>query len=267
MKVSAKTIKEDLARCKSYYMRGEDLRTLGSLASGLKGFLTVKLAASEKAEIETMFRESFSFIGKLPRAVKFMPKGAPYLKGQEEKLLKLVTILYGKVHQDMERETQEQMRTRKLKIDQLILKGQKHLEEGNLLEAQRSFREAVANRVDEDGLFPMLALKLQEKGHFKASLEYLKGAIEVSPENSRAYDLLRTSLDKLGELEPGLKILADVKKKSGESPYLQETMAWALAKSGQWSQALAEAEQALAANPELDLAAKVKREAQGHLKA
>lgn len=257
MKITAKTIKEDLARSKSAYLKKEDLRCLATLASALKGFVSVKLPGNERMEIESHFREAFSNAGKIPRVLKFAPKGIPYLKGEEAKLFQYVAALYKKVQEDIEHESYEQMRERKLKIDQCIVKGQKYLDDGNLLEAQRNFREAVTLRVDEDGLFPLLAMRLMDKGHHKASLEYLRSAIETSPENARAHDLLVTAVLKSGETEAGLKLLAEAVKKTGQTPLMLASIAQLKGQAGRWAEALADAQAALAAQPELTQAAKL----------
>ncbi len=265
MKISGKTIKEDLARAKAAYLKNEDLRVLATLAAALKGFVSVKLPGTERMEVEGLFRETFGNVSKIPRVLKFVPKGIPYIKGQEAKLFQYIAAVYKKVQADIERETLEQMRERKLKIDHLVMKGQKLLDEGNLLEAQRHFREAVTLHVDEGGLFPMLAMKLMDKEQFKASLEYLRGAIETSPDNARAYDLLVTSVGKLGDVEPGLKVLADARKKAGENPLMTATSAQLKAKAGRWEEAKTEAEKALASMPDLDTAKKVLAQAKAKL--
>ncbi len=257
MTVTGKTIKEDLSRCKAAYLKNDDLRALGMLAAALKGFVSVKLPGTERAEIESQLREAFSNISKVPRVLKLAPKGLPYLKGQEPKLFQYVAAVYRKVKEEIERESLEQMRERKLRIDQCIIKGQKLLNEDNLLEAQRNFREAVSLRVDEDGLFPMLALKLMDKGHFKPSLEYLKGAIEASPDNARAFDLLVTASAKMSDPQPGLKLLDESRKKVGETPLILAATAQLKAQAGEWEAACALAGKALEASPGLDMAAKV----------
>ena len=257
MNITAKTIKQDLARSKAAYLKNEDLRAVATLASALKGFVSVKLPGTERSEVESQFREAFSNVSKIARVLKFVPKGIPYLKGEEAKLFQYMAAVYKKVQQDIESESLEQMRQRKLKIDQLVIKGQKLLEDGNLLEAQRNFREAVTLHVDEEGLFPMLAMKLIDKGHYKASLEYLRAAIETSPDNARAYDLITTAVAKLKETEPGLKLLNDARKKTGENPLWLAASAHIKAQAGQWAEARADAEKALAAKHGLDMAVKV----------
>lgn len=256
MNITGKSIKEDLARSKAAYHKNDDLRALATLAQALKGFVSVKLPGQEKAEVETLLREAFANLGKIARVTKYAPKGVAYVKGEEPKLFQYVAALYKKVREDVERESLEEMRERKMKIDQCILKGQKLLEAGNLAEAQRSFREAVGLRVDEDGLFPMLAMKLMDKGHHKASLEYLRGALEASPENARAFDLLVTAVKKSGETQAGEKILAEVRKRQGDQPMALAAAAHLKLAAGQPGEAKTLAEQALAAQPGLDLAVK-----------
>lgn len=265
MKITGKTIKEDLARCKSCYLRNEDLRAIGHLGGALKAFVSVKLPGTERSEVESLFREAFANVSKMPRVLKIMPKGVPYLKGQEDKLFRYAAALHKKMKEDLDRESLEQMRERKLKIDQLILKGQKLLDDANLLEAQRCFREAVANHVDEDGLFPLLALRLMDKGHYKASLEYLRGAIEVGPDNARAYDLLFTAVDKSGETEAGLKTIAEAKKKCPGHPLVLSASARLLGMAGKWTEAQAEADKALSLKPDLREALTVREDARKHL--
>lgn len=265
MKITGKHIKEELARCKSCYLRNEDLRALGHLGGALKAFLSIKLPGTERSEIESLFRESFANISKMPRVLKFVPKGVPYLKGQEDKLFRYVVTLHKKVKEDLELESLAQMRERKLKIDQLLIKGQKLLDDGNLLEAQRCFREAVSNHVDEEGLFPLLAMRLMDKGHHKASLEYVKGAIETGPDNTRAYDLLFTAVDKCGEAEAGLKVIADAKKKCGAHPLVLSASARLLGMAGKWPEAQIDADKALALKPDLKEALAARENARKHL--
>jgi len=257
MNITPRSIKEELARCKSAYLKNDDLRALGCLASALKSFCAVKLGGPDRAEIESQFREAFSNISKTPNVSKVLPKGIPYLKGQEPKLFQYVAAVYKKVKEELDRESLEHMRERKLRIDQCIIKGQKLLGEGNLLEAQRNFREAVSLRVDEDGLFPMLATRLMEKDQHKAALEYLRGAIETSPGNPRAYDLLVTAVSKLKDPETGIKLLTDARKKAGDNPLLQCCMAQLLLKAGKLAEAGEYAKKTLEAMPDSAVALKI----------
>jgi tetratricopeptide (TPR) repeat protein len=257
MNPSGKTIREDLARAKAAYAKNDELRVLFCLAQALKAFVLVKPFGPERTTIEGLFRDVFGSLARLPHVAMFAPKGLPYVKGQEQKLAGYVAALFKKVEAEIQRETLEAMRARKLRIDQFVIKGSKFLAEGNILEAQRNFRAAVEEFVDEKGLFPLIAGKLLEAGHHKASLEYVKRAIEEYPDNSRAYDFLMTALAGLKDFEAGEKLLRDVLKKTGDQSLLLANLARVLAKLEKWAEARDAADKALALDPNLAAAKSV----------
>jgi len=256
MKVTAKSIREDLARAKAAYSKNDEVRTLRLLALSLKAFVGLKPMGPDRTAIEGLFRELFGLISKLDHVKKLVPKGVPYLKGQEAKLFNYLIPLTRKVEEEINRESLEAMRERKLRIDQSVIKGRKFLEEGNILEAMRNFRAAVDDYVDEDGLFPLLTSLLIDKDYHKQSLEYVKRAIEVSPANPRSYDFLMTALAGAKEWELGEKILRDQLKKTPDQPMVPANLAFVLAKSGKFDEAASLAQKALAADPDDDIARK-----------
>ena len=164
MPPTGKSIREDLARAKAAYAKNDELRAVQLVAVAMRSFLAVKLPGSERTPIEGLLRDSCSNISKLPSVKKYVPNGIPYVKGQEQKLAAFVVSLAQKIESDLGSEDIEGMRQRKLRIDYAIIKGTKFLAEGNLLEAQRLFRAAVEDYVDEKGLFPLIASRLIEAG-------------------------------------------------------------------------------------------------------
>ncbi|WP_300159762.1 hypothetical protein [Solidesulfovibrio sp.] len=257
MPPSAKSIREDLARAKAAYAKNEELRAVQLVTQALRAFVSVKLPGTDRMSIEGQLREAFGNLSKLPRVLKYAPNGIPYAKGQEPKLAVFLVNLSQKVEEDIARESLDTMRERKLRIDHAIIKGSKLLAEGNLLEAQRNFRAAVADYVDEKGLFPLLAGKLIDAGHFKASLEYVKRAIEEAPDNSRAYDFLLTAAGKADEWQLAERILTDAAGKGIKTPLLDQAIAHVQARLGNWKEALGAAKRAVAADARLTDAAKL----------
>ncbi len=256
MKVTAKSIREDLARAKAAYAKNDEVRVLRLLALSLKAFIALKPAGPDRTAIEGLLREVFGLINKLDHVKKLVPKGVPYLKGQEPKLLAYLIPLAQKVEEEINKESLEAMRERKLRIDQSVIKGRKFLDEDNILEAMRNFRAAVDDYVDEDGLFPLLTSLLIDKGYHKQALEYVKRAIEVSPGNPRSYDFLLTALTGSKEWELGEKILREQLKKTPDQPMVPGHLGFALAKAGKLDEAAAFAQKALAADPGADIARK-----------
>ncbi len=257
MPPTGKTIREDLARAKAAFAKNDDLRTVQLVVAALRGFLHVKLAGPERTTVEGLLRECCANLGKLPRVKKYAPGGIPYAKGQEQKLGSSLIALARKIEEDINRESLDAMRERKLRIDHAVIKGTRLLAEGNLLEAQRNFRAAVEEYVDEKGLFPLIASRLIDAGHFKPSLEYIKRAVEESPDNARAYDFLLTAADKAAEWGQAERILLDAQHRLGPQPLLSQCLAVVEARLGNWSEAMAAARRALEADPRLDEARRV----------
>jgi tetratricopeptide (TPR) repeat protein len=257
MAPTAKSIRENLARAKSAYAHNDDLRTVQLIVMGLRAFLAVKPTGPDRTAVEGLLRESFANLSKMERVKKYAPNGIPYTKGQEQKLASILIPLAQKIEADINRESVEAKRERKLRIDHAIIKGNKLLGEGNLLEAQRNYRAAVEEYVDEKGLFPFIASRLIDAGHFKASFEYTKRAVETSPDNARAYDFLLTAAGKAEEWAQAEQILLDAQKKTGPQPLLLQALAMVETRLGRWNEALGAAKAALAANPHLDEAKRV----------
>jgi tetratricopeptide (TPR) repeat protein len=267
MPPSAKTIREDLARAKAAYAKNDDLRTLQLLLSALRAFVTVRPTGPDRITIEGLLRESLANLVKLERVKPLLPHGLPYVKGQEKQLYAALVPVTRAVEEAINREDLESKRERKLRIDHAIIKGTRLLSEGNLLEAQRNFRAAVEDYVDEKGLFPLIASRLIDAGHFKASLEYTRRAIEESPDNPRAYDFLLTAAGKADVWPDAKRILADARPKIGDLPLLYQALALVEARLGDWNAADAAAARALEGDARLEDARKVRTLAQKHLSA
>jgi len=261
MPPTPKSIREDLARAKAAFAKNDDLRCVQLVAMAMRATLTVKLPSQDRTMIDGLLRENFANLGKLPRVLHYAPNGIPFAKGQEKKLTAYLIQLAKKIEADIRREDLEAMRERKLRIDKSVIQGTKLLSEGNLLEAQRNFRAAVEDYVDEKGLFPLIATRLIEAGHYKASFEYTKRAIEESPDNPRAYDFVVTAATKGDEWKTSQKILHDLQSKVGVNPQFLQCLAMVEARLGNWSEARQAARKALETDPRLDDAKRVQAQA------
>uniref|UniRef100_I2Q7E7 Uncharacterized protein n=1 Tax=Desulfovibrio sp. U5L TaxID=596152 RepID=I2Q7E7_9BACT len=257
MPPSGKSIREDLARAKAAFAKNDELRTVQLVVMALRAFVSVKLPSSDRIMVEGLLRESFSNLSKLPHIRKLAPNGIPYVKGQEQKLCSTLIPLAQQLEDELGRENLDAMRERKLRIDHAIIKGSKFLADGNLLEAQRNFRAAVEDYVDEKGLFPLIASRLIDAGQFKPSFEYIRRAVEESPDNARAYDFLLTAAGKAEEWSLAERILLDVQAKDPRQPLLDQTLALVEARLGHWAEARSAAKRAVDAAPRLAEAARV----------
>lgn len=261
----AKTTTEHLNRAKAAYLKGEVLRPLVSVAEAVKVMATSTIHSMEMGPIGSLLREMLSSLNKEERVRKFAPQPLSYVKGQEKQLYAGLAAAAKKIKEEMDRETMEAMRERKLKIDRAILAGQRYLEHGNAPEAQRSFREAVEAHVDEDAMFVIIPEKLQKAGCYRESLEYLKRAAKIHPHDRKTCELAAEAFEQTGDASGGAAFFTDLLEKGGEGacPYLGLARMHVKAKNLQ--EAAAALKKTLELDPELAdaqrLAAKVKRAA------
>lgn len=212
----AKVAIEHLNRAKAAYLKGEALRPLVSVAEAVKVMATSPIHSMDIGPVATLLRE---MLGNLNKDEKVRPHAGgaalAYVKGQEKQLYNALAGAARKLKEEMDRESLAAMRERKLKIDRAIIAGQKLLEQGNTPEAQRSFREAVEMHVDEDAMFLIIPEKLQKAGCFKESLEYLKRALKINPNERKACEL---AAEAYARTDPaaGAAFFADLAAKGGD---------------------------------------------------
>ncbi|MDY7000379.1 MAG: tetratricopeptide repeat protein [Thermodesulfobacteriota bacterium] len=254
---SAKIVEEHLSRAKVAFLKGETLKPLLSLAEALKLVLTQKISSMDMPRIGSLLRENFQNMTKMEAVKKIHPAPFIYKKGEEKNLLRALLPVIKKVREEMERESLEAMRQRKTKIDQLIIQGRKYLEKKNILEAQRSFRGAVEEHVDEDAMFTIIADNLITAGYSKEPLEYLKRALERDPDSRKACELAYAAFEKAGDFSAAEGFFENTVKKRGESAHLLLGLGRVQMKLKKFPEAGAAAKKALTLDPGLAMARKI----------
>jgi len=257
MAKSAKIVEEHLSRAKVAFLKGETLKPLVSLAEALKLVLTKNIPSMDMPRIGSLLRENFQNMSKMEAVKKIHPAPFIYKKGEEKNLLRTLLPVIKGVREEMERESLEAMRERKMKIDQFIIQGRKYLEKNNILEAQRSFRGAVEEYVDEDALFTIIADNLVTAGYSKEPLEYLKRALEIDPENRKACELAYVAFEKAGDFSAAEGFFESTVKKRGETAHLLLGLGRARVKLKKFPEAMEAAKKALDLDPDLAMAQKI----------
>ncbi len=253
----AKIIEEHLSRAKAAFFKGETLKPLVSLAEALKLVLTEEIHSMDMPRIGSLLRENFQNMLKMEAVKKIHPAPFIYKKGEEKNLLKALLPVIKKVQEEMDRETLEAMRQRKMKIDQFIIQGRKYLEKENILEAQRSFRSAVEEYVDEEPLFTIIADNLVAAGYSKEPLEYLKRALEIDPDNRKVCELVYAAFEKAGDFSAAEDFFQNAVRKHGETAQLLLGLGRVRVKLKKFPEAEDAAKKALALDPGLAMAQKI----------
>ncbi|MEW5773620.1 MAG: tetratricopeptide repeat protein [Thermodesulfobacteriota bacterium] len=215
----AKVATEHLNRAKAAYLKGEALKPLVSVAEAVKVMATSAIHSMDLGPVATLLRELLGSLSKDEKIKQFAPGPFSYVKGQEKQLYNALASTARKLKEEMDRETLEAMRERKLKIDRAIIAGQRLLDHGNTPEAQRSFREAVEMHVDEDAMFLIIPEKLQKAGCFRESLEYLKRALKINPGERRACEMAAEAYEQAQDPAAGAALFTDLLAKGADGPH------------------------------------------------
>ncbi len=211
-----KAFKEEIARAKNYYHRHEVLRSMISFATAMRTMFKARLMGRDKTEASGALREMTGLYSRTEEVKKFAPNGLRFVPGKEKQLLMQVVALVKKVQGEMVKESQEEARRRKLKIDRLLIRAEKHLEHKKISEAEEAFQEAVSLYVDEHKLYFVISSKLLKADYPRQALKYLHKGLEVDPEEEHNYRLLAEAHEKLGDLEKAEKALKDSLAKFGD---------------------------------------------------
>jgi tetratricopeptide (TPR) repeat protein len=253
----AKVAIEHLNRAKAAYLKGEALRPLVSVAEAVKVMATSAIHSMDIGPVATLLREMLGSLSKDEKIRPFAAAGFSYVKGQEKQLYNGLASAARKLKEEMDRESLEAMRERKLKIDRAIIGGQKLLDQGNVPEAQRSFREAVELHVDEDAMFLIIPDKLQKAGCFRESLEYLKRALKINPSERKACELAAEAYIQIQDPAAGAALLGDLVLKGADGSHLQLAIARLNLAAKKLPEAAAALKQCLALEPGLPDAKRV----------
>lgn len=179
-----KAIMEELARARNYFHRHDVLRTMISVATAIKTALTVPLAGRDKSLIENGVQEIVQMLNRTQEVKRYCTdqEGLVMRRGQLKPLFKSLMVIIKTVREEALRESEEQIRNRKLEMDNQLLRGFKFLEGGNAAEADQAFQEAVKLYVDEHKLFVMIGNKLLQAGLARPALKFFLRGLEVDPE-------------------------------------------------------------------------------------
>ena len=250
MSTTAKTIKENIARSKHYLGRGDYLRSLMALYTGLEQMTASQVFGREKIEIGILMDEALRELSGSPVFQKIFPNGIRYEKGKERELHERIRTLHDQLRERMETARVEKLRKQKLELDEMLLNAEGLLTKGEPLEARMYFRKAAELFGDEeDGLLVDIAQRMLKTGLFQEALEYVEAAREKTPNDPRVYSAHLRCLEALGENEQAEEVVRDALKRFGANESLYLRLARLMVIKRDWGEAHNAAKGALNLNP------------------
>ncbi|WP_320171010.1 hypothetical protein [Maridesulfovibrio sp.] len=221
---SPKTIKENIARAKSYGQRKDYLRCLHALSLSLDDLAESQVFGREKFEIGILVDEVIRQLLSMEELQRVLPRNMKYTKGQEKKLAAMLLKIHNTIKDAMEKAAVEKVRKQKNHIDKYILAGQKFLAEKNVKEAKKYFRKITDAFPDERGLLQDVGGRLVKSGFPADGIEYLERAIAATPNDSRAYISLLLAWEMMAEHDKALDVIKEISRRFGanESIYIRQ---------------------------------------------
>ena len=247
---SSKTIKEHIARAKTYVQKGDVRRSLANLVKALELFITSKIFGREKFEIEILLDEVLRELSRQPALKRLFPDGLTYIRGQERKLYQTTKKLHDKLVQVMEKMRIERIRKQKYTIDEMLIAGQEHLKNGEPMEARKAFRKCSETfGGDEPGLFSDIGNRLLMAGMFQEAIEYFERGREAMSGDARPYTGLINCYEGLGETGKAMEMVKETMRKFGANESLYTKLAKQFLAKREWGEAHDAAQAALNLNP------------------
>ncbi|THB67701.1 MAG: hypothetical protein D6E12_08020 [Desulfovibrio sp.] len=257
MSASAREIKEQLARARGYFHSHDVMRSILALATGMKVLVEQPVFGVARQEITTHILEVTQLLNRAEEVQLHVPQGLEYTKGADKRFLGMLIRLVKTIKEEAGKETLEQARDRKLKMDRALIRGQKQLDAGKTAEAEEAFNEAVSLYVDEHKLFVFIASKLIKAKLARQALKYLQRALKVDGDDSQAYLAMAEAQSQIGEAGKAEAILRQAETKFNDDTDVHLAFAQALELKGRLKEALVAAKKAYDAEPGMNEARKL----------
>lgn len=248
-----KAIMEELARARNHYHRHDVMRAMLSVATALKATITQQIVGRDKALVDNGILEIVQLLNRTQEVKRHCPTsdGLVMDKANHKPLFQALLNIIKKVKEEAEKESLEQIRQRKLELDNHLIRGCRYLENKNLKDAEEAFQECLKNYVDEHKVFYIMGNKLLDTGFPRPALKYLLKGLEKDEDTLPVAIAAAKAYAALDENAKAETLLTQHLEKSGETrdPDLFALLAQVQVKQGKAEEALRSAAQGLKADP------------------
>ena len=247
--VSAKEIREDIARAKAYAKKSDYLKTLGCLAAAIRGLVTSQVFGTEKFEIYSHLDEALRDLNKMTMIKRLFPKGLAYQRGKERAFYQTLMRLHKKLEEATEKARLTKLRKRLSVLDDNMIKAAELVKAGDKLEARKLYRKISEYFQDIDGIDSDIGNRLALSGMFPEAIEYLNKALAEKANDVRAHNALILCYEGMHEEEKAMEAIKEAMRRIGASEGLYVRLAKLFLKKREWGQVYNNAKAALDRNP------------------
>jgi len=263
--MTAKEIREDIARAKAYANKSDYLRTLACHANAIKGLATGQIFGAEKFEIHSHLDEALRDLNKMKMIKKLFPAGLQFQKCREKTFYMTLTRLHKKLGEAMEKARITKQRKRLAVLDDNMIKAAKLIKAGNQVEARKLYHKIAEFFQDIEGIDSDIGNRLTTFGMFQEAVPYLQKAIEAQNTDVRAHNALILCYEGMNEVEKAMAAIKEAMRWLGTSENLYLRMAKMHLKKREWGEVYNNAKGALDKNPLNAEAAKLVKQSESKI--
>ncbi len=190
-------VREEFARVKPHYLRGETLR---ALVCAITAFKEMGGVAPTTSELRGYIRETVQLLARDPQIKEAVKTPLVYTPGQEKLIYTQLIMAYKEIKEKVDQEAHEEILARKMRLDRCYNEGLRHLAQNRVSEADAAFTEALSNYKDEQRLFFLIGQALAEAGEVRRAYPYLKRGMEEAPDMQDMAELFEDVSKKREEL-------------------------------------------------------------------
>ena len=260
--MTAKEIREDIARARAYAKKNDYLRTLKCLASAIRGMVTSQVFGAEKFEIQAHLDEALRDLNKMKMIRKLFPDGLTYRKGKEKAFFQTLMRLHKKLGEAMEKARVAKLRKRLGVLDDNLIKAAQLIRAGQPLEARKLYSKISEYFQDIDGIQSDIGNRMAAFGLFAEAVPYLNKALEIQNNDARAHNALILCYEGLHESDKALAAIKDAMRWLGPSENLYLRLAKLHLEKREWGEVFNNAKAAHDRNPLNLEAAKLMKQAE-----
>jgi len=260
--ISAKEIREDIARVRAYAKKNDYLRTLKCLANAIRGMVTSQVFGAEKFEIQAHLDEALRDLNKMKMIQKLFPDGLNYRKGKEKAFYQTLMRLHKKLGEAMEKARVAKLRKRLGVLDDNLIKAAELINAGQPLEARKLYSKISEYFQDIEGIQSDIGNRMSSFGLFAEAVPYLNKALAIQNNDARAHNALILCYEGMHEPDKAMAAIKDAMRWLGPSENLYIRLAKLHLQKREWGEVFNNAKAAHARNPLNLEAAKLMKQAE-----
>lgn len=236
--ITAKTVKEHLARASAYAGKQDTGKSLASACEAIKCIVLSKtIFGRERFEIEVLLRDLLTLLQELPEVAVVVHGKIPYAKGTEKKLYLLLDTIKKKIEADAEAALEKDARDREDRFIDAMGKARMYVDRKEFPAARSILNRVCDEFSDREGILIDAGRMFVDAGLHHDALPFFEKSMEAAPRDGRAFSLAVESYLAIGESAKAERLLKTILKQFGASPGTYLTMARLYVETRKWDKA------------------------------